>query len=140
LYLYSFVHPKTGQTEWYILPRVNVGWFNLALESFALAVGAGNKKIILLVIDQAGWHMSDKVVVPEGIYLEPLPPYSPELQPAERLWQLSDEPLANKSFDTLDELEQVLVERCCTVSQMHSQVQALTNYHWWPDADAQETG
>jgi transposase len=107
-----------------------VEWFNLALESFALAVGAGNNKIILLVIDQAGWHMSEKVVVPEGIYLEPLPPYSPELQPAERLWQLSDEPLVNKSFATLDELEEVLAQRCCIVSQMPAQVQALTNYHW----------
>ncbi len=72
LYLYSFVHPLTGQTESYIIPRVNIEWFNLALESFALAVGAGKDKIILLVIDRAGWHMSDKVVVPEGIYLEPL--------------------------------------------------------------------
>jgi transposase len=73
------------------MPRVNIEWFNLALASFALAVGAGDNKIILLVIDRAGWHMSEKVVIPEGIYLEPLPPYSPELQPAERLWQLSDE-------------------------------------------------
>ena len=140
LYLYGFVHPKTGQTEWYIIPRVNVEWFNLALESFALAVGAGNNKIILLVIDQAGSHMSEKVVVPAGIYLEPLPPYSPELQPAERLWQLSDEPLVNKSFDTLDELEEVLAQRCCIVSQMPAQVQALTNYHWWPDSEALLTG
>jgi transposase len=140
LYLYSFVHPKTGQTESYIIPRVNIKWFNLALASFALAVGAGNNKIILLVIDRAGWHMSESVVVPQGIYLEPLPPYSPELQPAERLWQLSDEPLANKSFDTLDQLEEVLVERCCILSQMQSQVQALTYYHWWPDPEAQETG
>jgi hypothetical protein len=38
----------------------------LGFESFALAVGAGKDKIILLVIDRAGWHMSDKVVVPEG--------------------------------------------------------------------------
>jgi transposase len=96
LYLYSFVHPKTGQTESYIIPRVNIEWFNLALECFALAVGAGKDKIILLVIDRAGWHMSERVVVPEGIYLEPLPAYSPELQPAERLWKLSDEPLVNK--------------------------------------------
>ena len=140
LYLYSFVHPLTGQTESYIIPRVNIEWFNLALQSFALAVGAGKDKIILLVIDRAGWHMSDKVVVPEGIYLEPLPPYSPELQPAERLWQLLDEPLVNKSFDTLDQLEEVLAERCCIVSQMLAQVQALTNYHWWPDPEALETG
>lgn len=32
-YLYSFVHPKTGQTESYIIPRVNIEWFNLALKS-----------------------------------------------------------------------------------------------------------
>ena len=87
MYLYSFAYPKTGQTESYIIPRVNIEWFNLALESFGLAVGAGKEKIILLVIDRAGWHMSEKVVVPPGIYLEPLPAYSPELQPAERLWQ-----------------------------------------------------
>ena len=140
LYLYSFVHPLTGQTESYIIPRVNIEWFNLALESFGKGVGAGKDKNILLVIDRAGWHMSEKVVIPEGIYLEPLPPYSPELQPAERLWQLLDEPLVNKSFDTLDELEEVLAERCCLVSQMQSQVQALTNYHWWPDPEALETG
>ncbi len=136
LYLYSFVHPKTGESEWFIIPRVNIDWFNLVLESFAKAIGAGKNKIILLVIDRAGWHMSEKVVVPEGIYLEPLPAYSPELQPAERLWQLSDQPLANKNFETLDELEQVLAERCCIVSQMLSEVQAVTNYHWWPDPEA----
>lgn len=82
LYLYSFVHPQTGQTEWFIIPRVNVQWFSLVLKSFAEAVGAGKDKIVLLVLDRAGWHMSEQVVLPEGIILEPLPPYSPELQPA----------------------------------------------------------
>lgn len=73
----------------------------------ALATGAGNEKVILLVLERAGWHMSNKVVVPKGIDLEPLPPYSPELQPAERLWNLTDEPLANRSFENRDEFESV---------------------------------
>ncbi|WP_219907747.1 IS630 family transposase [Aphanothece hegewaldii] len=64
LYLYSFVHPQTGQTEWFIVPKVNVEWFNLVLQSFATAVGAGQDKIILLVLDRAGWHMSEKVKLP----------------------------------------------------------------------------
>ncbi|WP_346294159.1 IS630 family transposase [Sphaerothrix gracilis] len=85
-YLYGFVHPSTGQSEWLILPRVNSAWFNQALANFAHEVGAGPHKHILLVIDGAGWHCSQTVVVPEGIHLEVLPPYSPELQPAERLW------------------------------------------------------
>ena len=109
-------------------------------KSFAQAVGASKKKIILLVLDRAGWHTSEKVVLPEGIILEPLPPYSPELQPAERLWALADEPLVNKSFETLNDLEAALSQRCQILSQMQPTIQALTNYHWWPDPEALETG
>jgi transposase len=85
---------------------------------------------VVLVLDQAGWHMSDKVVLPPQIVLEPLPPYSPELQPVERLWALADEPLVNKSFETLDELEEVLCQRCQILSHLPAQIQALTHYHW----------
>ena len=140
LYLYSYVHPQTGQTEWFIIPRVNVQWFNLVLKSFAEAVGAGRDKIVLLVLDRAGWHMSEKVILPEGIMLAPLPAYSPELQPAERLWALADEPLVNKSFDTLEDLETVVAQRCQILAQMPSQIRALTNYYWWPNSDAHKTG
>lgn len=60
----------------------------------------GQDKRIVLPLDQAGWHTSEKLEVPEGIHLVPLPPYSPELQPAERLWPLVNEPLANQAFET----------------------------------------
>jgi hypothetical protein len=48
----------------------------------------------LLVEDNAGWHRSKKAKIPDGISVQFLPAYSPELQPAERLWTLVDEPLA----------------------------------------------
>jgi hypothetical protein len=131
-YLDGFVHPRTGQTEWMMLPRVNSAWFNQALANFAQEVGAGPHKQILLVVDGAGWHGSHTVVVPEGIHLEVLPPYSPELQPAERLWRLADEPLANRCFDSLDELEAILGDRCRTLLTMQDDIKALTDYHWWP--------
>ena len=70
--------------------------------------------------------------MPEGIHLEVLPPYSPELQPAERLWRLADEPLANRCFDRLEALEDVLEVRCRTLLTMQPEIKALTNYHWWP--------
>lgn len=72
--------------------------------------------------------MSKKIEVPEGIILEPLPPYSPQLQPAERLWQLADEPLVNKSFDSLDEDEEILVERCQIFFLMTAEIKALTAF------------
>jgi transposase len=66
----------------------------IALTLFAQAVGAGLAKRVLLVLDQASWHSSQALVVPEGIHLLYLPPYAPELQPCERLWPLSNEGIA----------------------------------------------
>jgi transposase len=44
------------------------------------------------VMDRAGWHISERLVIPSGMYVEYLPAYSPELQPAQRLWSVTDEP------------------------------------------------
>jgi transposase len=63
-----------------------------------------------------------------------LPPYSPELQPAERLWKLVDEPLVNKHFKSLNQLENVLAKRCCILTEMTKQIHHLTAYHWLPNA------
>ncbi|MGE5446311.1 MAG: transposase, partial [Ignavibacteriales bacterium] len=79
---------------------------NLGLVDFAKSVGAVRGKQLMVVMDRAGWHMSNDVVVPDGVHLIPLPPYSPELQPAERLWRLTNEAVANKRFENLDELEE----------------------------------
>jgi transposase len=131
-YVYAFLHPASGRTHWLLLPRVNIAAFNAALAHFAREVGAGQDTHILLVLDQAGWHMSGKVEIPAGIELVPLPSHSPELQPAERLWPLTNEPLANRSFTSLDELDMVLGTRCVTLSQMPELIRSYTRYHWWP--------
>src|SRR5215212_2296090 len=118
-YLYSFMRPKTGEVHFLILPTVNARVFSLALEHFAREVGAGKKKNrrrIVLVLDRAGWHTAKEVEVPEGIDLEFLPSASPELQPSERLWPLSNEGVANRHFEEIEELEEALVERCVALS------------------------
>lgn len=73
--------------------------------------------------------------MPEGIYLVPLPPYSPELQPAERLWPLVDEPLANEAFETIVDVEELVIQRCRRLLQQQQLIQGLTFYHWWPEVD-----
>ena len=132
LYVYGFVEPKTGRTFWYLIPRVNTEWLNLVYQQFAQDVGASDKRI-LLIEDNAGWHRSSKVEVPEGITVEFLPPYSPELQPAERLWTLVDEPLVNEYFETIDDMEEVLVKRCNVLREredMQQKIKDLTYYSW----------
>lgn len=88
------------------------------------------KKKVLLVEDNAGWHRSKKVKEIEGLTIEFLPPYSPELQPAERLWTLVDEPIVNQSFETINEIEDILMQRCNILDDMREEIKNLTNYHW----------
>lgn len=52
------------------------------------------------------------------------------MQPAERLWHLVDEPLVNQNFETIDEIEEILIKRCNVLNNMEKEVKDLTNYHW----------
>lgn len=134
-YLYGFVRPTTGEVYWLILPTVNKELFSMALKEFAKeVVGTVENKRILLVLDQAGWHTSGEVEVPEGIHLEFLPTGSPELQPAERLWPLTNEAIANRLFEEISEIEDALVQRCVQLLDQSGIIRDLTNYHWWPQA------
>ena len=134
-YLYAFARPNSGEVHWLILPTVNAEVFSLALEHFAREVGAGTKKRILLVLDNAGWHTAKrKLRVPEGIHLEFLPPHSPELQPSERLWPLSDEAVANRYFEAIEEIEEALAGRCVALGERPELIRRYIRYHWWPGA------
>ena len=133
-YLYAFVHPLSGRTVWLLLPTVSIAAFTIALDEFAQAVGAGQDKHILLVLDRAGWHVSSQVQVPVGLHLHFLPPYSPELQPTERLWPLTNEALANKHFHDLDQLQEVQTQRCLTLQALPNIIHAHTQFHWWPQS------
>ena len=132
MYVYGFVHPESGRTSWLLMPTVNVEAFELALAAFAREQQLGPNKHLLLVLDQAGWHTSSRLRLPEGLHLHFLPSHSPELQPAERLWPLCNEPLANRVFASLDELEQVQAQRCCWLQAHPEVIRGRTSYHWWP--------
>lgn len=132
LYVASFVHPESGRSSFWLLSGVDGPVFDLLLKAFAEEQGVGRRKRILMVLDQAGWHGSHEVEPIPGLTLVPLPPYSPELQPVERVWPLVDEPLANRAFGTLAEVEAVLEDRCVRLTEMPDVVCAHTLFHWWP--------
>jgi transposase len=131
-YVVAFVRPETGATFWLLVPRLATDVYALALAEFARTIGAGPDKQVVLVIDQAGWHRSSKLVVPNGIQLEFLPAYAPELQPAERLWSLIDEVLANQVLPDLATLLDVLSARCRQVRTWTQAIARRTCFHWWP--------
>jgi DDE superfamily endonuclease len=132
LCLYGFVHPETGDVVWFICSTVDTDLFSAVLAAFAAEVGAGEDKLAILVLDNAGWHVSGDLVVPPGIELAFLPPYTPELQPAEHLWPLADEAVANKHSTALKDLDAALSERCRTLAAMPGTIKAATRFGWWP--------
>jgi transposase len=81
---------------------------SLHLAEISAAVAPGAHAILLL--DQAGWHPSDKLEVPSNITLVPLPPKCPELNPVENIWQfLRDNWLSNRVFRCYDDI----LNHCC---------------------------
>ncbi len=78
------------------------------LQEISQAVAPGAHAVLLL--DQAGWHVSTKLPVPDNITLLPLPPRSPELNPVENIWQfVRDNWLSNRVFGGYEEV----VDHCC---------------------------
>lgn len=133
LYLYAFVQPATGQSFYLLLPSVSKAIFHLALCQFAAFVQAGDHKTVILLLDNAGWHrqLEQQQALPLGLELRYLPAYSPELQPAEHLWHLTDAPLVNRCFTSLDDLEHVLADRCRWLMTAPDIVRSATLFSWW---------
>jgi hypothetical protein len=131
-YVYGFVHPPSGRTFWLLMPTVSIDAFTAALREFAVFCQAGADKRIFLLLDRAGFHTSPAITRPPGLDLCFLPAYSPELQPAEHLWPLTNQPLVNRCFVSLDELESVQAERCNWLQDHPDLVRSATLFHWWP--------
>lgn len=132
-YVFGFVHPASGRTEWWLASTVSTEGMNAVLAQFAESVAVGPRRRVVLVVDGAGWHASKDLKVPEGIHLVIQPPYSPELQPSEQLWPLLHESLANRDYVDLDELTEVASARCRELSNQPGVVGPKTRFHWWPE-------
>jgi len=107
-YIFGAVCPKEGKGAALILPACNSEAMNLHLAEIAKAVAPAAHAILL--VDQAGWHLSRRLVVPANITIIALPPKCPELNPVENVWQfMRDNWLSNRVFKSYDDL----VEHCC---------------------------
>jgi transposase len=103
VYLYAAVEPATGFSSALLAPHVNTGTMNAFLKVLSAEVDPGD--LVVLIMDQAGWHKARALVVPENIVILYLPPYSPELNPVENLWgYMRSHYLSNRAYDGYDHL------------------------------------
>jgi transposase len=109
VHLFAAVDPATGRSSALLAPHCNTHYMNAHLRFISEAAGEGTH--IVLVLDGAGWHVSNALKVPANITLLPLPPYSPELNPAERIWRyLRGNYLSNRVFKDYDEIFKVAAD------------------------------
>ena len=128
----AFVSPATGEGFWYLSNGVSKPFFEALLATFAEEAGAGRDRIIVLVLDNAGWHGETNLKVPKGVRLLFLPPYTPELQPAEHLWEIVDEPIINQHIPDIDTLDTLIGARCIQLANEREIIKGRTGFHWWP--------
>jgi len=103
VYMYAAVEPATGASVALQAPHVNTGTMTVFMKMLGDALGPHDHAV--LIMDQAGWHKARALVVPANITILYLPPYSPELNPVERLWAyLRSHYLSNRAYDDYQHL------------------------------------
>jgi transposase len=113
-YVYGAVEPSSGELFSLTLPKVNTEAMNIFLREMSKCYKDDE---IIIVLDGAGWHKSSKLLMPDNITMLHLPPYCPELNPAERLWQhIKSNTLRNKIYDSLDQLEDAVCDFIKTIT------------------------
>ncbi len=127
-YVFAAVSPADGVLDSLILPEVNTGTMSLFLQELA---DRHPTEEIALFLDSAGWHTARQLKVPAHIQLVPLPPYSPQLNPTEHLWdEIREKWFPNKVFHSLDAVEDTLEEALVALENDPARIQSLTGFDW----------
>lgn len=130
VFVYGYAHPKSGRGRFLILPKANAECMAQALSDFAGWADPDGRKVLVVVVDGSGGHTAKKLAVPPNVVLHRQPSCTPELQPAEHLWPLVREGLANRVFDTLPKLTEVLAARCGWLADHPEVVGGAVGFHW----------
>lgn len=127
-YAYAAVDVQSGEVDSLILPHVNTACMQIFLDEVA-ARHPGQR--IVMVLDGAGWHTGGELKVPSNLRLLPLPPYAPELNPVEHVWdELREKHFHNLVFDSLDALEDHLEASLLALERNPERVKSIVAWPW----------
>jgi len=131
-YAYGAVDVVSGQFDSLILPHVNTECTQIFLNE----VGRRHPEHrIIMVLDGAGWHASSSLKTPPNMQLLSLPPYAPELNPIEHVWdELREKHFHNKAFDSLNALEDQLEIGLLALENDLPRVKSIVSWDWLVNA------
>ncbi len=125
-YLFGAFSPITGTQFTLELPKCNSDWFQLYLDEFSLQ---DPDEFKILFLDNGAFHKAKELEIPHNIQLVFIPPYSPELNPAEKLWRYFKDRIANEVFKTLDDLSLRLSQ--IIVDLKSETIKSITSYDYY---------
>ncbi len=127
-YAYVAVSPHDGTLDSLIMPQVS----EQAMSIFLREVSRRHQdEFILMVMDGAGWHKAKALRVPENMALIFLPPYSPELNPVEHVWEhIRENGFRNKAFNSIEAVEDQLIESLKGLGNDPASVARMTGFSW----------
>jgi len=123
----SAVSPKDGRLVSLIMPWVDSEVMSIFLSHTAQEFP---DDLCVLIFDGAGWHRAHDLRVPKNMVLIPLPPYSPELNPAEHIWDYLRDALGNRTLHSLDEVIDFLCATINSLLQQPEMVRSMTCFDW----------
>ena len=127
-YAFAAVSPHDGMMDSLILPWVNAHTMSLFL---SIVAQRHPDEFILMVMDQAGWHIAQELEVPQNMRLVLLPPWSPEINPAEHIWdELREKCIGNMVFADIDAADKALSAGLRTLESDQVRMQAMTGFKW----------
>lgn len=127
-HVYAAVSPLDGTLDSLILPEVTTEMFSLFLDEVAKRYC---RELIVMFLDKAGWHTAKALTIPENVRLCYLPPYSPELNPAEHLWdEIREKWFPNLVFHHMDGVEDALMKALIALEDDPDKVRGLTGFDW----------
>jgi transposase len=128
-YTYAYAAVSVdGNMDSLILPHVNGECMQIFLDE--VAARHLNDRIVM-VLDGAGWHKSGSLMIPNNLRLLSLPPYSPELNPVEHIWDdLREKEFHNKVFDSIDSLEDHLEKALHEMENDHERIRSIVTWPW----------
>lgn len=127
-YAYAAVCPDRGRMTCLILPYANTEMMNIFLREVSVDFA---DSFVLMLVDQAGWHRSNSLKVPENIRLIPQPAHSPELNPVEHVWQeVRKTSMANTAFTSLEQVERSVANGLVDLANQPERLRSLTNFNY----------
>jgi putative transposase len=127
-YAFAALSPQDGLLDTLVLPTVNTE----AMGIFLAEVSQRHAdEWIVMVLDGAGWHRAKRLKVPANMRLISLPPWSPQLNPVEHVWEeVREKWFANRVFDSLSVVEEQLMTALKSLEEDSPRVASLTGFEW----------